>query len=538
MNAGKRKIKFSSRNCGHAFLKWLRANLLLTMTIAGVFIGGIIGFSIRPYKPSEEVIMFVSFPGDVMMRMLKMIILPLIASSLIAGLSQLDATACGRIGSRALAYYGFTTGVAVVIGIACVLTIHPGNPSIKEKLGEGAENKKVTTLDAFLDLIRNMFPENLVQACFQNIQTNYVPRPKPKGSTINGSNETTTAFPMTTESLLSNGSRVVVSVTEDLVRDIRYTNGMNVMGIIIFCMAFGIIIGQLGQQARIMYDFFMAMNEIIMRLVGILMWYSPFGIMCLIAGKIMEIPDLVKTAEQLGMYMVTVIVGLLIHTLCTLCVLYLVITRKNPALFFRGVLQALITALGTASSTAALPVTFRCLEENLGLDRRVTRFMLPVGATVNMDGTALYEAVAAIFIAQMNGISLTAGEVITVSLTATLASVGAASVPSAGLVTMILVLTAVGLPTQDISLIVAVDWLLDRIRTTVNVLGDSFGAGIVDHLSKAELAEQDRIHAEAHRKESLREIESLRERVAIEMEETGFETDGLHAKRADRHHKV
>lgn len=532
MNTGKRKIKFSSRNCGQGFLKWLRANILLTLTISGVFIGAIIGFSIRPYKPSEEVIMFISFPGDVMLRMLKMIILPLIASSLIAGLSQLDAAACGRIGSRALAYYGFTTGVAVVIGIVCVLTIHPGNPSIKEKLGEGAESKKVTTLDAFLDLIRNMFPENLVQACFQNTQTFYVPRPpSPSPTPVNGTDETTTAFSVTTESL-SNGSRVISSVTKNLMRDVRYADGMNVMGVIVFCMAFGLIIGQLGQQARIMYEFFMALNEVIMRLVGILMWYSPFGIMCLIAGKIMDIPDLVKTAEQLGMYMVTVIVGLLIHTVFTLCTLYLVLTRKNPAVFIKGVLQALITALGTASSTAALPVTFRCLEENLGLDRRVTRFMLPVGATVNMDGTALYEAVAAIFIAQMNGISLTAGEVITVSLTATLASVGAASVPSAGLVTMILVLTAVGLPTQDISLIVAVDWLLDRIRTTVNVLGDSFGAGIVNHLSRAELEEQDRLHAEAHRKES------LRERAAIEMEETGFEVDGVHANRADRHHKV
>lgn len=123
-------------------------------------------------------------------------------------------------------------------------------------------------------------------------------------------------------------------------------------------------------------------------------------------------------------------------------------------------LQAFVTALGTASSSATLPITFRCLEENLGIDKRVTRFVLPVGATVNMDGTALYEAVAAIFIAQMNGINFNIGEVVVVSLTATAASIGAASVPSAGLVTMLLVLTAVGLPTQDVSLIVAVDWFL------------------------------------------------------------------------------
>jgi len=143
----------------------------------------------------------------------------------------------------------------------------------------------------------------------------------------------------------------------------------------------------------------------------------------------------------------------------------------------------------STASAATLPITFRCLEENLKIDKRVTRFVLPVGATINMDGTALYEAVAAIFIAQMNGIYLDVGQIITVSLTATAASVGAASVPSAGLITMMLVLSSVGLPLEDISLIVAVDWLLDRIRTSINVLGDAIGAGIVAHLSRFELEE-------------------------------------------------
>lgn len=236
-----------------------------------------------------------------------------------------------------------------------------------------------------------------------------------------------------------------------------------------------------------------------MQLVQMIMWYSPFGIMMLIIGKILEIADLAEVARQLGLYMVVVILGLTIHALFVLPGLYFAITRKNPFRFMQGMLQAWITALGTASSAATLPVTFRCLEEKLKVDKRVTRFVLPVGATINMDGTALYEAVAAIFIAQMNGIELDFGKIITVSLTATLASIGAASVPSAGLVRMLLVLTAVNLPTSDISLIVAVDWLLDRIRTSINVMGDAFGAGIVHHLSKAQLEESDRIHEEQMR---------------------------------------
>ncbi|CAL8266145.1 unnamed protein product [Gadus morhua 'NCC'] len=211
----------------------------------------------------------------------------------------------------------------------------------------------------------------------------------------------------------------------------------------------------------------------------------------LIAGKIAAIGDLEMVARQLGMYMVTVMVGLLIHGGLILPAIYFCITRRSPFIFYKGIFQAWITALGTASSAGTLPVTFRCLEENLKVDKRVTRFVLPIGATINMDGTALYEAVAAIFIAQMNDIDLDGGQIITVSMTATLASVGAASIPSAGLVTMLLILTAVGLPTQDISLLIAVDWLLDRMRTSINVVGDSFGAGIVDHLSRAELEELD-----------------------------------------------
>lgn len=406
------------------------------------------------------------------MNMLKMMILPLIISSLISGLAQLDAKQSGRMGSLAVLYYVLTTAIAVVTGIFLVLTIHPGDPTIKKDLGEGLQGKTVSTLDTFLDLIRNMFPENIVQATFQQGQTKYI-LDKPLRKALMHTNAT-------------------------LRPTFEYTAGMNVLGVIIFCIAFGIVVGQMGDQGKVMVDFFVIMDQVIMKLVMMIMWYSPFGIMCLIMGKILGIVDLADTARMLAMYMVCVLLGLAIHSLISLPTLFFVATRKNPFVFMRGLLQAWITALGTASSSATLPMTFRCLEENLGVDRRVTRFVLPVGATINMDGTALYEAVAAIFIAQMNNVDLSFGQVITVSLTATLASIGAASVPSAGLVTMLLVLTAVGLPVKDVSLIVAVDWLLDRIRTSINVLGDAFGAGIVYHFSREQLALLDAEHRLSH----------------------------------------
>ncbi|KAF1392534.1 hypothetical protein PFLUV_G00029020 [Perca fluviatilis] len=405
-----------------SFCDKVMKNMVLTLTILGVFLGSIAGMLLRHVSPlPPDVIMIIAFPGEILMRMLKMLILPLVVSSLVTGLAGLDAKSSGRLGTRAMVYYMSTTVIAAVLGVILVLLIHPGNPKLKANLGHGKKNDEVSSVDAFFDLIRNLFPENLVQACFQQIQTVMTKVPVPTNRTK--------APPQFT-----------------IKRSLQFKGGMNVLG-----------------------------------------RYSPFGIACLICGKIISIADLEVVARQLGMYMVTVIVGLIIHGGIFLPLIYFVIVRQNPFTFFMGIFQAWVTALGTASSAGTLPVTFRCLEENLGIDKRVTRFVLPVGATINMDGTALYEAVAAIFIAQMNGINLDWGQIITVSMTATLASVGAASIPSAGLVTMLLILTAVGLPTQDISLLVAVDWLLDRFRTSVNVVGDSYGAGIVYHLSKHEL---------------------------------------------------
>ncbi|KAM7424576.1 hypothetical protein PAMA_000768 [Pampus argenteus] len=415
---------------------------------------------ISPLPP--DVIMIIAFPGEILMRMLKMLILPLVVSSLVTGLAGLDAKSSGRLGTRAMVYYMSTTVIAAILGVILVLLIHPGNPKLRANLGHGKKNDEVSSVDAFFDLIRNLFPENLVQACFQQIQTVITKVPVPTNRTK--------AHPQFT-----------------VKRALQFKSGMNVLGLIGFFVAFGVIMGKMGEKAKLMLEFFNVLNEIVMKLVGAIMWYSPIGIACLICGKIISIADLEVVARQLGMYMVTVIVGLIIHGGIFLPLIYFVIVKENPFKFFMGIFQAWVTALGTASSAGTLPVTFRCLEENLGIDKRVTRFVLPVGATINMDGTALYEAVAAIFIAQMNGIDLDWGQIVTVSMTATLASVGAASIPSAGLVTMLLILTAVGLPTQDISLLVAVDWLLDRFRTSVNVVGDSYGAGIVYHLSKDEL---------------------------------------------------
>ncbi|XP_044513707.1 excitatory amino acid transporter 1 isoform X1 [Gracilinanus agilis] len=463
---------------------YLFRNAFVLLTVTAVIVGTILGFTLRPYKMSYREVKYFSFPGELLMRMLQMLVLPLIVSSLVTGMAALDSKASGKMGMRAVVYYMTTTIIAVVIGIIIVIIIHPGKGS-KENMHREGKIVQVTAADAFLDLIRNMFPPNLVEACFKQFKTNYE---KKIFKMSIPPNETILA------SVINNVSEAMETLTrikEEMVPVPGSVNGVNALGLVVFSMCFGLVIGNMKEQGQALKDFFDCLNEAIMRLVAVIMWYAPLGILFLIAGKIVEMEDMGVIGGQLAMYTITVIIGLLIHAVIVLPLLYFLVTRKNPWVFIAGLLQALITALGTSSSSATLPITFKCLEENNGVDKRITRFVLPVGATINMDGTALYEALAAIFIAQVNNFELNFGQIITISITATAASIGAAGIPQAGLVTMVIVLTSVGLPTDDITLIIAVDWFLDRLRTTTNVLGDSLGAGIVEHLSRHELKNRD-----------------------------------------------
>ncbi|XP_055514308.1 excitatory amino acid transporter 4 [Leucoraja erinacea] len=485
--AGRAKKSLSDIS-GRDILGFFKRNAFVLLTIFAVILGIILGFILRPYKFTYREIKYFSFPGELLMRMLQMLVLPLIVSSLVSGMAALDSTASGKMGMRAVVYYMTTTIIAVFVGIIMVMIIHPGKGS-KVDLHREGKIERVQAADAFMDLIRNMFPPNLVEACFKQYKTNYITRPILRPTSIN----LTTA---TEPSIVDNVTNAVrklqeLMLSEEIIPVAGSSNAVNALGLVVFAIAFGLVIGNMKQHGRPLKEFFDSLNEAIMRLVAIIIWYAPIGILFLIAGKIVEMQDLSVMGGQLGMYTVTVVVGLLIHALVVLPLLYFAVTRKNPWVFIGGILQALITALGTSSSSATLPITFKCLEENNGVDKRVTRFVLPVGATINMDGTALYEALAAIFIAQVNNYDLNFGQIMTISITATAASIGAAGIPQAGLVTMVIVLTSVGLPTEDITLIIAVDWFLDRLRTTTNVLGDSLGAGIVEHLSRHELHTND-----------------------------------------------
>ncbi|XP_069644814.1 excitatory amino acid transporter 5 isoform X2 [Haliaeetus albicilla] len=465
-----------------------KRNGLLILSVLSVTIGCLLGFFLRTRRLSQQEISYFQFPGELLMRMLKMLILPLVVSSLMSGLAALDAKTSSRLGIITVTYYLWTTFVAVIVGIIMVSIIHPGGAAQKEDTEEGGK-PIMSSADALLDLIRNMFPANLVEATFKQYRTKSIPIIKSNKA----SSESTTRRIIIYGVQDENGSNVqnfaldITPPPEVIYKSEPGTSdGMNVLGIVIFSATMGIMLGRMGNSGVPLVSFCQCLNESVMKIVAVAVWYFPFGIVFLIAGKILEMDDPSAIGKKLGFYAITVVCGLVVHGLFILPMMYFFITKKNPIVFIRGILQALLIALATSSSSATLPITFKCLLENNHVDRRIARFVLPVGATINMDGTALYEAVAAIFIAQVNNYELDFGQIITISITATAASIGAAGIPQAGLVTMVIVLTSVGLPTDDITLIIAVDWALDRFRTMINVLGDALAAGIMAHICRKE----------------------------------------------------
>ncbi|XP_011055331.1 PREDICTED: excitatory amino acid transporter isoform X1 [Acromyrmex echinatior] len=458
---GPRKVTADTR-------KWMRENLLLLVTLSGVLFGVILGFGLRPLDLGDDAVMLISYPGELFMRLLKLMILPLVIASLISGSASLNARMNGMIAVRTLVYFILTSLLNAVLGVALVLVIHPGNPGIRESIGPSHHARAVNILDSLLDLGRNMFPDNLFQAAFQQAHTVYVPKKQP--------------FQNVTDQLPT-----TVLGDEELMRVVQYRSGTNTLGIVFFCLVFGTFLGTLGEKGQVVIDFFKAVFEVIMRMVSTVMWMTPIGITSVIAGKILGVDDLVLVMSQLAWFIVTIAIGVFLYQLVIMQLIYAAFVRKNPFKFYAGLAQGTLTAFAMASTAAALPVTFRLMTEKLKVDPRVTRFVLPIGCNINMDGTALFVAVASIFIAQMNGIFMGFGEIITVILTSTAASVSSASVPSAALVLLLVVLSAIDAPVNDVSLLFAIDWFVDRIRTTNNMLGDCYAAAVVEQLSKKEL---------------------------------------------------
>jgi len=426
------------------------------------------------------------------MGALKMIIAPLILASIVAGVTSLPSIReLGAIGWKTLAFYAVTTSIAVTIGLVFVLTVQPGKKAASQQIRHDREEVLVER--------RAQFLEEMEKAPLTSEG-----RPTPAYlywlSSQEGEDLVAGAEAARFRTLSKAQDRTVGDMfKDDIVRPIL-TNPFqslaasppNSLGIIFFALLLGIACTFVGDRARPVIDFFHGLNAVIMRITHWLMAISPFAIACIIANLVAKNGP--GVFQSLGWYCGTVIGGILVHVLVLLAIARFV-GGIGPLALWRGIREAWMIAFSTRSSAATLPITIANTTENLKVSPRVANFSLPLGATMNMDGTALYEGVAVIFLIQIYGglddvsITMTAAATFLIFITAVLASVGAAAVPDAGLVTMVLVASAVHLPIYYIPLIFAVDALLDMFRTSTNVLGDTVGAIVVNRLERGRLGE-------------------------------------------------
>ena len=506
---------------------------IIIAIVAGALIGGLF--------PSFAA--HTSILGEIFLNLLKMIVIPLVMLSMIVGITNLgDIRHLGSIGGRTVLYYTATTGLAVLVGIILVNLIMPGKglskgeelPDLRYTLS-GEELRNVTLEGQFEKTYNDKYVITLTD---QNVKGE-VEAISDTEVTVKSwmlLDEGVTYVPTTTEerllfvdgkldklSLTASGQGIEVSLpiagdvkgkdksVGETLKEVLLGNhktgkegmipenvfkamaNMDILPLIFFSLLIGAAISVLGERGKSVIAVISGLNEAVMQLVHWIMYVAPIGIFGLIAGRIGEAkgfagfwPELVAV----GKYSFTVILGLGLHGAVVLPLLLLLFGRRNPLNYVRGMATALLNAFSTASSSATLPITMDGVETNNGISRRTSSFVIPLGATINMDGTALYEAVAVMFIAQVYGITMDPAQQLVVVLTATLAAIGAAGIPEAGLVTMVIVLRAVDLPIEGITLILSVDWLLDRFRTTVNVWGDSIGAGVIETYENRDAAEE------------------------------------------------
>ena len=381
--------------------------------------------------------------GTMFVNMLKLIAVPLVLASLIVGVANLnDITKLSRMGGRTIGIYMMTTVLAITIGLLVVNVVKPWEAlpeetkqslmaSYDENLSSRAESADQLVNQSPLQPLVDIIPENLFMAA---------------------------------------------------------SNNGAMLQVVFIAILFGVGIIQIkSEKSKILVDFFDAMNDVIIRIVDLIMLVAPYGVFALISSVIIDLAgdDLsqaITLLYALGWYCLAVIIGLLLHVILVYSSLFKFYSKMPLRSFLRGIQPALLLGFSTSSSAATLPVTMERVQNNLGVDEEVASFVLPVGATINMDGTSLYQAVAAVFISMAVGNDITLVEQITIVFTALLASIGAAGVPGAGIIMLVIVLKSIDVPVEGIALILGVDRILDMIRTSVNIMGDAAVSVAVAHM--------------------------------------------------------
>lgn len=373
----------------------------------------------------QDYVKYIDWMGTVFLSMLKMVIIPLVFSSIVSGVGGIGSTeSMGRLGFKTISFYMITSLLAIILGLILVNIIEPGT---------GTDLKLAAKIDE---------------------------------------------LPAANQSL---GQILLSAIPENIFKSMA---SADMLPIIFFAMTFGFFINMAAKEnQRILLGFSNSVFEVMMKITMAVIKLTPLGVFAIMAKVIAQFSgdngSLIEIFSRLGLYMGTVLLGLIIHSVIVLPFIMWATVRLNPWKHIRNMSVPLLTAFSTSSSSATLPLTIDAVENKDGVSNRISGFTLPLGATINMNGTALYECVAVIFISQAYGIELTIAQQTIVVLTALLAAIGSAGIPMAGLVMMSIVLSAVGLPLEGIGLILAVDRLLDMFRTTVNVFGDTCAAAII-----------------------------------------------------------
>ncbi|BAB07539.1 dicarboxylate/amino acid:cation symporter [Halalkalibacterium halodurans] len=393
--------------------------------IIALVLGILVGLGMNKFAPDLFVPIdtYVFTPvGQLFLRLIMMLVVPLVLFSIILGTAGLgDPKKLGKLGSKTVGFYLLTTMIALVIGLSIAYVLQPGEPGL---MGTVEEEFEATEAPPVMETILNIIPRNPIEA-------------------------------------LASGQ---------------------MLQIIAFAVLVGLALGRLGEKTSGILKLVEQGNEVMMYLVSLAMKLAPYGAFGLIASALGKLGF--DALGSMAMYVIAVLLALLLHAVITYGGFLAFVAKRNPLEFLRNFFPAMALAFGTSSSSAVLPVSMKTAQEKLGVSKPVSSFVQPLGATINMDGTAIMQAVATVFIAQVYAQQLSMGDLLTVVLTATLASIGTAGVPGVGLIMLAMVLQSIGLPVEGIALVLAVDRILDMSRTAINITGDATCAVVIDESEK------------------------------------------------------
>jgi len=403
---------------------------LYTKVLIGLLAGVLFGVLASQWGFSDFVFSYIKPIGLAFIKLISMVVIPLVFASLLVGTSSLnDIRKLGRIGAKTMAYYLCTTIIAICIGLLLANTLRPGaglSEQTRTRLIQSSPEESVAPIDTDLkkptitDILLNIIPTNPIRAFVEG----------------------------------------------------------RMLQIIFFALMTGICLGLIpSERSRPVIDFFEGVNDVVIKMVHIIMKLAPYGVFALISAVVADFG--LDVLFVLIKYSLVVVVGLVLHVAIVYSLAIKIFSKQKVRTFFRGIRPAQLIAFSSASSSATLPVTMECAEKNLGVPGQIASFALPLGATINMDGTALYQGVSTVFIAQVYGLSLNPMQQLTIVLTAVLASIGTAGTPAAGVITLAIVLKSIGVPLEGIALIMGVERILDMCRSVVNVTGDASCAVVV-----------------------------------------------------------